>query len=155
MRKIIICGGIALLFVIGMFIYFTSGVSSLYPPIKEYEYSGNMNQLISGIQDFTSRNSNIIFTITDTVGSSDYKYGLYFEIRIKDNNRNISYELKYENNNRKLSKIKLIGAHDETNKRGGYKINEPEVKALLNYFDSKFLTKLESEEKIKITPIKK
>ena len=142
-----------LLYIIVTFIYFTSCVSSVYPSVKEYEYLGNMKQLISGLKDLTLKDSNIIFNITDTVGTDDKTYGLYFNIRIKDNNRNISYELKCENNNRNISTIKFIGAHDETNKTGGYKANDSEVKGLLNYFDTQFLTELETKENIKITPI--
>lgn len=154
-RTIIILGLILLSFV-GVWIYFAAGVSSVHSPIKKYEYLGSFDQLISGIQKYSSANPDVNYKITDTVGNRDNGYTIYMTIEMRSNRRNIMYELKCEKMKSKgepaTTEIKLVGAHDMINKTTGYKIDDTGVKELVNYFDADFLVPLKTSQNININP---
>ena len=76
MKKIIPISS-ALICFIAIFIYFAAGVSSTYPPIRQYEYLGTTNQFIDGIRKYASTNSDAAFKITDTTGNKKNGYAIY------------------------------------------------------------------------------
>lgn len=147
MKKIVfITFAIALIIVIGVWIYFVTGVSAVYPSIKNYEYSGNINQLVYSMRAYTSTNSNVTFKITDTVDNSKNGYAIYMTIEIKSNKHNIEYGLKCEKNNHGAAAktiIQLVQAYDKTNNIGGYSKDVKGVKALVDEFDSNILKHLQ------------
>ena len=49
----------------GTCMYFVVGVSSTSPPIKKYKYLGSIDQLIHGIQKYSSSDTNVTIKITD------------------------------------------------------------------------------------------
>ncbi len=156
MKKGIIIAVIAAL-VIGGFIYFVAGVSSVSPPIKQYQYLGTVNQLLSGIQGYASTNPDVNFKITDTVGSRDTGYGIYMDVAIKKNGHDITYHLMCEKNEDNSTIVKteihLVLAFDETDKTGGYQLNGKGVKPLVDSFDTGFLVELRNKQNINITPL--
>jgi len=158
MRKIILVViGLIVVGFVGTCIYFVAGVSATIPPIKKYEFSGNVDQLLTGIQKFTSTNSGITFQITDKTGNKENGYGTYFDIKIKIDTSILEYNLECEKSSKRDDTIKtliqLIGAHNEMNYSvGGYGINGVGVKPMVKDFEIRFLAKLKSQQYIVITP---
>jgi hypothetical protein len=140
--------------VVGGFIYFVSGISSVSPPIATYSYAGRIEGLVSGIQEYGSTNQTISFKVTDSVGTDSDTYALYVNIGIKNQDRNVMYNLSFKpidgSDRTKGTLVLFIGAHDLTRKIGGYSINDNEVRDMLNYFESEFLIDLKSKGKIDI-----
>ena len=157
MRKtVIIVFLLAVLIVIGFFIYFVAGVSSTYPPIKKYEYAGTINQLTTNIRNYASVNSDVSFKITDKVGSPQNGYATYGTIKTKGHGSDIEYSIKCEESNSgNLIKttISLVEAYDITRNVGGYSKEAKGIEPLVNNFDVNFLTPLRNSQNIKITPL--
>ena len=137
--------GLILLGFVGTCIYFVAGVSDVFPPIKIYDYPGDMNQLTKQMKSVSALNKNISFTINDTTG--DKKIGHNYEITIKFRNidRDIEYQVTYAESDFRFtshkSVIEIIGAFDITHNKGGYGMNG-EVKDLVNLFEIYILPKL-------------
>nr|WP_068886954.1 hypothetical protein [Pedobacter panaciterrae] len=81
---------------ISTYVYRVLSISSVYPPIKKYVYSGSANQLITGIREYVSINSNVSFKITDTVGDINTGYATRVDIEIKHQLHYITYNLQFE-----------------------------------------------------------
>ena len=157
-NKVILAISIAGLFVvIGCFIYFVSGISSTYPPIRKYEYQGSFNQLITGIRNYTLRNADVTFNITDTVGNKDNGYAIYLNIETKINQDSIEYDLKCEDYNSNgipnLTLISLIEAYNKTQNIGGYSKKAKGIDGLVNEFELNVLGFLKDNQKLHITPL--
>lgn len=84
-KTIFITTGLASISFIAIFIYFVTGVSSVSPPIKKYQYFGSVNQLISGFEKYSSNHSALTFKITDTVGVFENGYAYYLTIKMMNN----------------------------------------------------------------------
>lgn len=154
MRKtILITIGVALIVFIAIFLYFVTGVSSTYAPIKQYEYSGTTDQLITVIRKYASTNSGITFEITDTTGNKKNGYATYMSIEAK----NIEYSLKCEeqNSDSNLSKtiVSLVGAYDKSRNIGGYSTEAKGISGMIDKFDLNILKPLRNSQNIKITPL--
>jgi hypothetical protein len=134
---------IGLAIIIGFFVYFVSGVSSTYPPIRKYEYNGSLNRFIIGIRKYALTNTNVKFKITDTVGDKDKGYAIYLEIETKTNQDSIEYDLKCEENNSKgnpnLTIISLVEAYNKTQNIGGYSKKAKGVDSVANEFELNIL----------------
>jgi hypothetical protein len=158
MSKIIyIITGLILIGFIGTCIYFVAGVSSTFPPIKKYEFTGRVNDLLSGIKKYNADNPNVTLKITDTTGNKDNGYGIYMDIEIKSVTSDIVYNLECEKNNNDgeaaKTLIQLIGAFNAKNyKTGGYGINATGVKNMVKDFDEGFLVNLQKQQKMSIKP---
>jgi hypothetical protein len=157
MKKIVITIGV--LVFIGLFVFaikfillFTPGTSV----IKEYSYSGGVNEFISHVKSYSSMDSNVIYKITDTIGSIRGAYKIYMDIDLKSNGRDISYGIVVKNNNDNAiagTAIVLVMAIDKIALLGGYNSNAKGVKPLVSYFEANFFTPLSDSENIKITPL--
>ena len=148
--------GLSILIFIGVLGYFTSGVSSVTPPIKQYQYIGTVDELISGFKKYSETHANLTFNITDTVGNQDNGYAYYMTIALMKDKHNITYRLKCEQNKgdkTARTNVDLVLAFDETNKTGGYQKKSKGVEPLVNNFDVNFLTPLRNSQSIKITPL--
>jgi hypothetical protein len=143
---IVICG-IAL--AIGGFVYFVSGVSSTFPPIKQYEFNGNVKQLITGIKSFVSRNSSMKFYLTDTTGNENNGYAYYATLRINDS---LEYNLKFEDQDDNILKIDvaLIFAYNNINNKGGYSDKAQGIGSIINNFNNCFIKPLSTQQNIQI-----
>ncbi len=147
---------IGLIIIIGYFVYFVSGVSSNYPPIRKYEYIGSFNQLITGIRNYTLTNVGVKFKITDTIGNKENGFAIYLNIETKTNQDSIEYGLKCEDNskgNSNLTIISLVEAYNKTQNTGGYSKKAKGVDALVNEFELNILKALNDKQKIHITPL--
>ncbi|WP_426669071.1 hypothetical protein ACPPVU_22965 [Mucilaginibacter sp. McL0603] len=154
MRKItaIVCGLILLGFV-GTCVYFVGGVSATYPPIKEYKFSGSIEQIGQFLQFFSESNPYLTYKISIRDSSNlDVSYR-DIEIKLKDSSKNFSYALVCEENDDKSETIiKLVDAFNETNNIGGYSIESQGVKELLKHFESDFIIPFQKSEHIVISP---
>jgi len=152
-KAIIITIALALIGFISIFVYFVSGVSSTYPPIKQYIYSGTTDQLIVGIRKYTSTNLGVTFTITDTTGNKENGYATYMNIETK----NVEYSLKCEeqNSDGNLSKtiVSLVFAYDRAKNVGGYSKQAKGIGALTDKFDLNVLKPLKDNQNIQINPL--
>lgn len=154
MKKIVIIPiSLALICVIGFFIYFVSGVSATYPPIREYEYMGTTSQLIDGLRKYASTDSDVVFKVTDTTGYKKTGYAIYMDIKTG----NIKYGLKCEEQNaegnlRKVN-ISLVEALDTAQLIGGYSKGAKGIDALVDNFNSTILKALKNNQNIQITPL--
>jgi hypothetical protein len=154
--KIFIIVVIFLLIVVAAAIFFVGGISSVYDPIKKYEYHGSVEQLIQKINSYTSINHDILFEVEDTVG--DIKNGLAFHytVVIRANGNTSNYDLKVEEIDKvdhNKSEISLVGAHDPTNKLGGYRPGDQGIKQLINIFENNFIRGLNNSQNMDIKAI--
>jgi len=128
---------------IGIFIYFVSSISSTYPPIKEYGYTGTKTQFIISIREYADTDPKLTFKITDTTGNVNNDFAIYAIVEIG----NIEYKLRCEDSQsgKKKTTIKVISAYDVDNKVGGYTKDAQGVDALLKRFELEILTPLNSD----------
>lgn len=131
-------------------IYFVSQFSAVYPPIKQYDFSTNVNDLEKIIIDLVEKEPDFNYSKKDTVGNLENGFAYYMEIEIKNSDCDIIYlikycDSKYSNNNKQHSELKLIHTFDRPNNIGGYKIKENGVKGLLEIFDKEILVKTKRE----------
>jgi hypothetical protein len=131
---------------VGTCIYFVAGVSAVLPPIKIYDYSGNMVQFLKKIKSVSDSNPNICIMNGETVGNKANGYAYEITIRLKNIDRNIEFNIKYEESDSRSAShkgiINLIGAFDLTHNLGGYGIDGKGVKDLVNLFEIYILPKL-------------
>ncbi|MBB2144003.1 hypothetical protein GM921_00770 [Pedobacter sp. LMG 31464] len=155
-KTILITIALGFILFTAIFIYFVSGVSSVSPPIKKYQYFGSVNQLLSGFEKYSSNHSDMTFKITDTVGGIENGYAYYMTIEIMNNKHNITYRIMCEQNkddkNIKTN-VNLILAFDETNKTGGYQMKGKVVEVLVKQFDLGVLKPLKDKQNIQINPL--
>ena len=156
-RATILVSILAFIIVIGGFVYFVAGVSATSAPIKKYQYSGSMSQLITGLRKYASNNPAISFRITDTTGSRADGYAIYTAIEATKNLHQLEYHLRCEesdnNSEATTTKIALVFAYDATNNSGGYQKNGRGVNVLVDRFDEDFLPGLKKSQNIKLSPI--
>jgi hypothetical protein len=136
--KIIVQIVIALLIVVGIFIYFVSGISSVYPAIKQYEFNGDMKQFENKLDMLTSQNKKVSFSITDTTGNKDNGYAYYYMLNFDNNEYDLKCEEKEFPNSIK-AEISIVGAHNFNKRLGGYRIGDDGVKDLVNVFDEEII----------------
>ncbi len=157
MRKIIlIILGLVLVIFIGTYVYKILTISSVYPPIKEYEYSGSVNHLITGIGGYASTNPKVSFKITDTVGNSNTGYAIRLDIEIKHQMHDITYNLQCEEKRgidvSPKTIVELLGAYDKTDNIGGYIAEAKGVKLLVDDFETDFLFGLKHSQNVQVIP---
>nr|WP_294792195.1 hypothetical protein [uncultured Mucilaginibacter sp.] len=142
---------------IGQLVYKTLCISCTTPPVKEYTYRGPVADLIAGFKVLASSNEKIKFRISDTL---DYKSGedaYAMTITVNYQNQVIRYDLIGENlpsSTRGLeTRIKLTGANNLTNNKGGYGIGADGIQEILNEFQLLILEPLAKKQNIEITPL--
>jgi hypothetical protein len=127
------------LMLVAYFIYFVSNVSSTYAPIKQYEYPGSLNQLISNIHSKALIDSSITFKITDKVGSKENGYATYMNIELESAQGHIEYNIKCEETtasaNSHQTTISLVEAYDKTRNSGGYSKEAKGISPLVAEFE--------------------
>lgn len=153
---IIVASVLGLVITFGFFIYFVSGVSATSPPIKQYECSGSVQQLMSNFNQYATVDSNISVNITDKVGTKKNGYATYVNINVKNNRSDIEYSIKCEeSDSEKLNKttFSLVEAYDKIHNTGGYIREAKGIKPLVNNFDVNFLIPFSKARHIKITSL--
>lgn len=146
----------ALIIIVALVIYFAVGISSVYPPLKKYEYYGSIKQLTRIMDTYISNNHEVSIKPGDMVGNDINGYAYYFTIQMNVDKNNIEFDVRLENktsSDLNNTQILLIGAHDYGNKIGGYRINDNGVKNLVYLFDNNFISHLNEKQNagIKVT----
>jgi hypothetical protein len=129
---------VALLIVAGIFIYFVSGISSVYPAIKQYEFNGGIRQFNNKLVLFTSQNKKVSFSIDDTTGNKNSSYAYYYSVNFDKNEYDLRCEEKDFPNSIK-TEISIVGAHNFRRRMGGYRIDHDGVKNLVDVFDEEII----------------
>jgi hypothetical protein len=148
-KPIIVIVGIGLIIiVIATFVYFVTGVSSTYAPIRKYEFSGNTDQFVAGLRNYISTTSKMTYKITDKTGNETNGYATYISIEAG----NIEYSLKCESYNNK-TRVSLVGIYDKVRNVGGYSKEAKGIDTLANQFELKVLKPLQGNQKMKFTTL--
>ncbi len=146
LKTIAVIVGVALLLFIGVCTYFVVGISSVYPPIKSYEYPKSIHQLENSMTALAAANKNISFKNTAITGTEARGYHYYFTVELKNAANDLEYKIVYDKANNWIktntTEIKLVGAFDKINKTGGYKYKDKGVKELATLFEKDFLYRL-------------
>ena len=154
MKKEILIGLLLGFFIcVGIAIYFVAGVSTTYPPIRKYEFSGNINQFINEIDKNGRIDSSLKITVVDTVGNAQNSNAIYFDIELKTSKDDILYGIKCEentSNNLNNTLINLVEAYDKKLNTGGYSKEAKDVGQLLDKFELIVLKPLIDDRKLKI-----
>ena len=137
-------------------IYLTANISATIPPIKEYEYNGSALQLISKLNSFVARQSQITFKVDDSLGDKSSGYAYETSLTIKDGQDTLLYDLKLLNmdNTGMKTRVQLIGAHDLVRHSGGYGIKADGMKILLERFNINVLAPLKSQDAVFLNSVK-
>jgi len=140
---------VAVITLLGYFVYFVGGVSAVLPPIKNYEYNGDAIQLITKIKVFTilSKQPKLIFNVDEVVGNKYNGYAYETTLAIKDSNQNLLYDLKFSDvgKSKLKAKIKLIGAHNLKTNAGGYGITADGMNTLLQQLNLYIIAPLKTK----------
>jgi hypothetical protein len=138
--------GIIILMIVGLAIVFVYYLSKVAPSsssfIKKYTYPIEVKEIIGRIQKFCAEDSSLNARITDTIGTAKIGYAYYLEIEIKKSGHDFLYRLACESDMPATvpeSTVKLVLAYDKINNIGGYNNSDPDVKNLVNYFETNFL----------------
>ena len=139
---ILIC--VIILAVFGGWLYLVSMFSSVYPPIKEYKFQVSSSNLRSTMINVLDNPEKYDYNITDTVGNVSKGYSYYINLKIKGHDMDERFTFKFYSKKSRpdISKIDLIGAFDNINKTGGYKLKDQDVKKLVEVFEREFIDKL-------------
>jgi len=140
---------IPVLIVVGGFIYLVSLFTAIYPPLKKYPYTKSMVQLKKDLDHLSQTYHQISFDITDTTGGSENGYAYYITIKIKNSHKDNEYHIAYKQDDdwfsKKETNLHLIGAFDHYRKSGGYKLEDQDVKGLVNLFEKDFYNLMDSK----------
>jgi len=156
MKIIIAAVTLIILAFIAVLIKFSGGFSTVYSPIKEYSYSGSVEELFDHVQTFSAQDSNVISKRTDTTGNVRNGYVYYMDIELNNNHHHGLYSIACESRNNNLKSgtvIKLVMAIDTINNIGGYNKQAKGINSLVNIFDNDFLKPLKISQNINITPL--
>ena len=151
LNKIRIC--VVLLIIIVLLnsccIYYLANISSVYDPMKKYEYSISSKDLEKAIIDIAKDDSTFHYKITNIIGHKHY-----MDFEIINDSTNLLYNINYIDSEESKkdspsSILSLVGAFDRINKCGGYKIENEAIKKLIITFEIRVKDKI--DKKIKLT----
>ena len=148
----VVVGTISFMVVIGG-IYFIVGISSVYDPIKKYEYNGSESQLVQNISSYANSNRSVDFEFKDITGNKKSGFAFYYDLTLNTGGKSCEYNLKFEETRNAVlhrTTISLVGAHDFKRGLGGYKINEKGVKKLIDAFERNVIDSLNKRQNINI-----
>ncbi|MES2454176.1 MAG: hypothetical protein V4594_01485 [Bacteroidota bacterium] len=146
MKTIIIVLGVLIFGVIAGLVYFASGISAVYPPIKSYDFDGVEYSIKQSIEEIVAGDSTLSFKMTDITGYEEpYKY--YGSFSVKRGRHQYLFDIKYQTaakflGNDKYTELSLIRAFDESNKTGGYSKEDKNVSGMLILFEEVLIKKL-------------
>ena len=140
-----IIAGLMVLSFVAFIIYFAGGLSSTYPPLKEYYFDLRVDEFEHRLNELDNVES-IRVQITDTTGYYPTDYSIYFDIFM---NEDLEFHLKYQLEKSLLNgeriEMDLIGAFDKAKNSGGYRISQSEdIPRLIDKFESEVLKQMEN-----------
>jgi hypothetical protein len=122
--------------------------------IKKYSYSGSVDEFISHVQEFSKKNSNMNFKITDTTGVTETGLRFYLKIDLKNKGSYRQYSLACENRDSKDislgTTMDMAMAYDSASNTGGYWKEAKGIIPLVSYFDNSFIKPLMFDQDIQI-----
>ncbi len=127
-------------------VYPIINISSVYPPMKEYNFSLTTDKLANEIIKISNNDTNINYKITDTTGTSNDNLKYYADINLKNDSTLYSYNFFYIKLDKTHSKIGLVGAFDKTHKFGGYQNDSKDMQNLIAIFENKFIDRINSNQ---------
>jgi hypothetical protein len=138
----------ALAMIIGLMIYFASGMSAVNDPMKRYESYNSMEVLIRKINMFKEINNNMLFELKDEVGDPKNGVAFYYDVVFEIDGKEVNYNIRFDSVNTSNSKsvLSVIGAFEPANKVGGYSLTEKGVGELVNKFQIIFIDSLNKSQ---------
>jgi hypothetical protein len=138
--------GLIILSFVAFVIYFAGGLSSTYPPLKEYYLETEIDEFQHRLMDLDKAEF-ISLQMKDTTGYYPTDYSIYFEIIM---NEDIEFHLKYQLDKplfkRERIEMDLIGVFDKANNSGGYRMSDSEdIPSLIAKFENEILEQLKNE----------
>ncbi|WP_207429517.1 hypothetical protein [Pedobacter sp. SYSU D00535] len=125
--------------VLGAFVYFVSQFTSVYPPIRKFEYSKNVTDFHNDLRTLISTRPNISFQLTDTTGTEENGYVYYYNIKVidskKSNEFNVAFKTEENWKGDRKNTICLVGAYDRIHKVGGYSKESKGIDRLAKAFE--------------------
>ena len=140
--------GLAFVMLVGTCVYFVAGVSSTYPPLKEYGYSESFFQLKTRLDKLSLENNRMKYEITDTLGAENVGYKYRITINLKRGFKDLEYQIFYGETDywfkKNTTQIGLVFAYNRTDNTGGYGYegNAEITKSLVRIFEAEILENL-------------
>lgn len=150
MKKIVIILitiiSIALFCLIGGWIYFVGQFSAVYPPITKYVFSTDIIQFEEKTIDVVNKNPSFSYKLKDVTGTDEPR-NHYMDIDIKKNAKKYIFNVFYVNKENFWTKkqyveLNVVGAFEQTTGKGGYKIDDEEVKVFINLFEKEIVERI-------------
>jgi hypothetical protein len=138
---------IVVVIMIAVCLIFLSRFTYVYPPIKEYEFPCTVDSLGKKMLDLVKDDRKYNFVIDDIIGDEKTGYNYYAELSINVKGKNYKYILKYFGqinywHNNRTSTIELTGAYNETDRFGGFKMEDNRMINVVRIFNKEFIEKL-------------
>jgi hypothetical protein len=157
-KALTVIGVVFMLFCMGTCAYFVAGVSSTFPPIRQYKYTRSFNQLKQGLDNLSLVNKNMFYKITDTTGDEKTGHNYYVDIKLINHSDTILYNIVYQSTDyffkKNITEIGVVGAFDIPHSQGGYGYGDGKngVKELVLKFEKDVLVPLYRGQTILIVP---
>jgi hypothetical protein len=146
MRTLIVA---AIIIVSGLvlFIFLTGQLVGFYDPIKEYSYSVPIEQLRKETITEINKSSYMEYEVPDTVALPKKRFLNYLTIKIVDVDQYYQYDIKFEDDDKfwkpgQSSKLCVLSAFDNHRWTGGYKIDDKDVKRLIDTLEIRLINRL-------------
>lgn len=136
------------IFAVVYIIYFATQMSATYPPLKTYDYGLTYDELYQKLANVNSSNPAWTFMITDSTGEVDNRR-YYCQLYKRTPTDSLTFNIFFQKTDRLFDKrmkseIGLVRAWDNIQWKGGYKMDDPEVEALVILFEDDIISKLQS-----------
>ena len=144
-RKILICSSIV---IISYIIWLGITTSSTHAAIKEYGFLLGSSSFPELILDEISAKKEWKYEVSDTLvsnsGETRYWVNLYYKDKIYDIKYSLHFRSRHmdHSNEAVCDKVELIGAFDQTNRVGGYKMSDEGVPKLVSKIEESLLEDL-------------
>ena len=130
---------------IGRCFYMVAYISCTSPPIKIYEYYGDISQLNSSFESFVVIHPNTSFKFSRRDSSAKTDDGdRDLEIQVRNNVDTLTYGFVCEKNKSSIS-LEMVSAF-KNNRYGGYIAGAPNISKLVDSFENNIVIKLKKEQ---------
>ena len=126
---------IVFLVLLGGWVYFVGGITSVAPPVKQYLSNANISSSLEEFRRYENTHARTNFRISDTT-ENENEYAIYAIVNIIRDKHNLEFHLKFEENKSdEKTIIAVTSVFDKSAHTGGYNIKYPEVKELVTVFE--------------------
>jgi hypothetical protein len=127
--------------IIGAWVYFVSGISATYPPIREYDYPKSFSRFKKSMDQLVLTDKKLSYKITAANGSNHY-----LTLKLTTDSNDFEYNIVYRKTDywikKDITEIGLVGAFDKNKIIGGYHYKDRGVKRLVEVFEKEFIDRL-------------